>query len=161
MIRRISVLLALVGCLAAVVAVPAGAGRGGAIQVSGSYGVADFGATTCAPLGDTQLSCTTTGFASDYREGDLKGTSTSSFQQVIDCARGKTVGRGSETFTGSIGSASGTLTWELWFSSDFDCATFFPSNLRIVAVPTRGTGSLGGLHGVLFFDDTHYRGVLG
>ena len=161
MIRRISVLLALVGCLAAVAAVPAGAGRGGAIQVSGSYGVADFGTTTCAPLGDTQLSCTTTGFASDYPEGDLNGASMSSFRQVIDCARGKTVGRGSETFTGSIGSVSGTLTWELWFSSDFDCTTFFPSNLRIVAVPTGGTGGLAGLHGVLFFNDTHYRGVLG
>jgi hypothetical protein len=158
MIRRISVLLALVGCLAAVVASPAGAGR--ATQVSGTYTVVDFGTTVCEPLSPTRLNCTTTGFASDY-DGDLEGVSTASFQQVIDCVRGKTVGHGSETFTGSVGGAFGTLTWQLWLTSDFDCASFFPSSLRIVAAPIHGGGDLAGVHGVLFFGDVAYRGVLG
>jgi hypothetical protein len=159
MIRRITLLLAIGVAVGAVLAAPAAAGR--ATQVSGRYEVVDFGTTTCAPLSETRLDCTTTGLASGYAVGDLQGTSTSRFRQVIDCARGKTVGHGSETFTGSIGGSSGTLTWQLWFTSDFDCATFFPSNLRIVAVPTQGTGGLAGVRGVLVFDDVGYRGVLG
>ena len=158
MIRRISLLLVLAGALAALAASPAGAGQGAA-HVSGTYTAVDFGTTSCEPLDDGRLSCTTTGFGSDF-DGDLDGVSTSSFRQVIDCAQGRTVGHGSETFTGSIGNASGTLTWRLWFTSDFDCATFVPANLRIVAVPTQGGGGLAGLHGVLLFGDADYRGVL-
>jgi hypothetical protein len=159
MIRRLSVLLAVGGCLAALVASAADAGWGAA-HVSGTYTAVDFGTTACEPLDDARLGCTTTGFTSDY-DGDLDGLSTSSFRQVIDCVRGRTVGYGSETFTGAIGGEAGTLTWQLWFTSDFDCAGFFPSNLRIVAVPTNGGGALAGLHGVLLFGDTDYRGVLG
>ena len=159
MIRLLTPLLVLAGCTAALVAAPADAGRG-ALHVSGTYTAVDFGATECEPLDEARLSCTTTGFRSEF-EGDLDGLSTSSFRQVIDCARGRTVGHGSERFTGSIGNASGTLTWRLWFTSDFDCATFSPANLRIVAVPTEGAGDLAGLRGVLLFGDTDYQGVLG
>jgi hypothetical protein len=158
MIRRITPLLALLVAVGAVLAAPAGAVR--ATQVSGKYVVDDFGTTTCTPLSEARLDCTTTGLASGYTVGDLQGTSTSRFRQVIDCARGKTVGHGSETFTGSIGGSSGTLTWQLWFTSDFDCATFFPSSLRIVAVPTHGTGGLAGVRGVLLCGDRGYWGVL-
>jgi Protein of unknown function (DUF3224) len=159
MIRRLSMLLVLVGCLAALVASPAGAARGAA-HVSGTYTAVDFGTTACERLDDARVSCTTTGLTSDY-DGDLDGLSTASFRQVIDCARGRTVGEGSETFTGTIGGEAGTLTWQLWFTSDFDCSSFLPSNLRIVAVPTQGGGGLAGLRGVLLFGDTDYRGVLG
>jgi hypothetical protein len=157
MIRRLTPLLVLVGSIVALVASPAGAAA--ATSISGTYTATDFGATVCQPLSQTRLECTTTGFASSY-EGDLEGTSTSAFHQVIDCARGKTVGVGSETFTGSIDGAAGTLTWQLWFTSDFDCTTFIPSNLRIVAVPRDGEGGLAGIHGVLLFGDIAYHGVV-
>lgn len=158
MIRRITLLLALLVAVGAVVAAPAGAGQDA--QVSGTYTVVVFDEPVCEALSETRMACTTTGFVSEY-DGDLDGASTASFEQVIDCARGKTIGHGSETFTGSIGGASGTLTWQLGFTADFDCSSGFPSNLRIVAVPTRGTGGLAGLRGVLLFGDTTYRGVLG
>jgi hypothetical protein len=158
MIRRFTLLLALVASVGAVVSAPAGAGR--AMQVSGKYAVDVVPPPECAPLSETRLVCTVTGLAASYTDGDLQGTSTASFRQVIDCARGKTAGQGTETFTGSIGDASGTLTWQLWFTADFDCTTGFPVNLRILAVPTHGEGGLSGLRGELFFDDTTYRGVL-
>jgi hypothetical protein len=159
MIRRIALSSLLVFCLAGAVVAQATADRG-ASHVAGTYTVSDFGTTTCDPLGTTSLVCRTTGFRIDY-DGDLDGLSTSSFDQVIDCARGRTMGRGSETFTGSVNGVGGTLTWQLVFVSDFDCASFFPSNLRIVAVPTEGGGALAGTHGVLLFGDTDYTGVLG
>lgn len=128
-------------------------------SVSGGYGVTALGDTTCAPLPGDRLHCRTTGLEATY-EGDLVGTSTASFAQVIDCAAGRTVGHGTETFTGSLGTRTGTLTWSLAFTSDFDCTTFFPTNLRIVAVVTQGTGALLGSRGLLVFDDTTYRGLL-
>ena len=159
MIRRIALSSLLVCCVAAALVSQAAADRG-ASHVAGTYTVSDFGTTTCDPLGTTRLGCRTTGLRSDY-DGDLEGVSTSSFDQVIDCARGRTVGRGSETFTGSVNGVGGTLTWHLAFMSDFDCASFFPSNLRIVAVPTAGGGGLADTRGVLLFGDTDYTGVLG
>jgi Protein of unknown function (DUF3224) len=160
MARRISLLLAVVLAVGALGAAPAVAGSG-SVHVSGYYRVDGIGETACEPVGVTRLRCTTTGLASTYERGDLDGTSSSSFEQIIDCARGRTAGYGSETFTGSIHGVSGTLTWQLGFTSDFDCSTFFPSNLRIVAVPVWGSGDLAGLHGVLLFADDSYRGVLG
>jgi hypothetical protein len=159
MIRRIALSSLLVFCVAGASASQAVADRG-ASHVAGTYAVSDFGTTTCDPLGATRLVCRTAGLRIDY-DGDLAGVSTSGFEQVIDCARGRTVGRGSETFTGSVNGVGGTLTWQLVFVSDFDCASFFPSDLRIVAVPTEGGGGLAGTHGVLLFGDTDYTGVLG
>ena len=159
MIRRIALCSLLACCVAGAMASHAAADRG-ASRVAGTYTVFDFGTTTCDPLGPSRLVCRTTGLRSDY-DGGLDGLSTSSFDQVIDCARGRTIGRGSETFTGSVNGVGGTLTWGLAFVSDFDCASFFPSNLRIVAVPTTGGGGLAGTHGVLLFGDTDYTGVLG
>lgn len=127
--------------------------------VSGGYLVTAFGETTCAPLAGDRLDCRTTGLEATY-EGSLVGQSTARFAQLIDCAAGRTVGHGTETFTGALGTRTGTLTWSLAFTSDFDCATFIPSNLRIVAVVTQGTGALLGSRGVLVFDDTAYRGLL-
>ena len=55
-----------------------------------------------------------------------------------------------------------TLTWHLSFTSDFDCSSGFPSNLRAIAKlkKRQGTGELAGLGGRLRFDDTTYSGVL-
>ena len=157
MIRRSILLLALIAAVGVVVAAPAGAER--ATQVSGRYAVDVVPLPACDALSETRLVCTVEGLAASYT-GDLQGTSTASFRQVIDCASGKTVGQGTETFTGSIGGASGSLTWQLWFTADFDCTTGFPVNVRIVAVPTHGEGGLAGLRGLLLFDDTTYRGVV-
>lgn len=138
------------------------AGGVGDLRVSGDYGVQEggFGTTDCVPLDDVRLRCTTTGFTSDY-SGDLVGSSTASFEQVIDCAHGRTVGRGLETFEGSVrGGRPGTLTWTLVFTADFDCTQFFPSSLHIVGVVVKGTGGLAHTRGALLFDDSHYVGVL-
>ncbi len=161
MIRRIAPLLALLVCAAVSLGAGAADAKGRPTLVSGQYAVAELGATSCEPIDATRLRCRTSGLTSAY-EGDLEGTSTADFDQVIDCAAGRTTGHGAETFTGSLGGgASGTLTWRLWLTAAFDCTTFFPSNLRIVAVVTRSTGAFAGSHGVLVFDDTSYRGVLG
>ena len=129
--------------------------------VSGTYTAVDFGTTECAALDDVRLHCTTSGFKS-YYEGDLVGESVAGFEQVINCATGRTYGHGVETFSGSVrGGRPGTLTWRLGFTSDFDCETFFPSNLHILGVVTKSTGGLGSVRGALLFDDTSYRGFLG
>lgn len=129
--------------------------------VSGTYTAVDFGTTECAALDDVQLHCSTSGFRSRY-EGDLVGESIASFDQVINCATGRTYGHGVETFSGSVrGGRPGTLTWRLVLTAEFDCETFFPSNLRILGVVTKSTGGLASMRGGLHFDDTSYRGVLG
>jgi hypothetical protein len=156
---KLVLLIALVATALATLAAEAVAARAHVTPVSGGYGVTAFGDTTCAPLSGERLHCRTTGLEATY-EGTLVGASTATFTQVIDCAAGRTVGHGTETFTGSADGRTGRLTWSLAFTSDFDCASFFPSNLRIVAVVTHGTGALLGSHGVLVFDDTTYRGLL-
>ncbi len=160
---RLSRLLVLIPLALLVVAAGAeGAVAGGhhGARVAGIYTATDFGNTECEPLDEVRLRCTTSGFVSTY-EGDLVGTSTTNFEQVINCATGRTVGHGAETFTGTIrGKTTGTLSWRLVLSADFDCATFFPSNLHIVAVVTKGTAGLAGVRGVLLFDDTTYSGLL-
>jgi hypothetical protein len=158
--RRLRVLAAaatvgLGAALCATAIAPAAAGTQRDVIVAGTYTATDLGTTECVPLSDTRLHCTTSGFASAYR-GGLVGSSTASFEQVIDCATGRTNGTGVETFSGSVrGGPTTTLRWRLYFSADFDCGTFFPSRLRIIGIVTNGP-----LHGVLFFDDTTYRGVL-
>ena len=128
--------------------------------VSGTYTAVDFGTTECAALDDVQLHCSTSGFRSRY-EGDLVGESIASFDQVINCATGRTYGHGVETFSGSVrGGRPGTLTWRLVFTAEFDCETFFPSSLRILGVVTKSTGGLASMRGGLLFDDTSYRGIL-
>ena len=128
--------------------------------VSGTYTAVDFGTTECAALDDVQLHCSTSGFRFRY-EGDLVGESISSFDQVINCATGRTYGHGVETFSGSVrGGRPGTLTWRLVFTAEFDCETFFPSSLRVLGVVTKSTGGLASMRGGLHFDDTSYRGVL-
>ena len=136
------------------------AGVGQSPLVAGEYEVHGLGTTDCVALDAVRLQCSTSGLESRY-EGSLDGYSTASFEQVIDCATGKTHGHGTESFDGTVRGRPGSLTWRLVFTSDFDCATFFPSNLRIVAAITGSSGGLAPLHGVLLFDDDSYRGVLG
>lgn len=151
---------ALVAATCALLAPSAVAGGAHGVFVAGAYTVPDFGMTDCTPLDDTHLRCSTTALKSDYT-GDLTGTTRADFKQTIDCAAGRARGHGVETFTGSLdGGPAGTLTWRLYFTSDVDCATLAPTNLRIIAIVKRGTGRLAGLRGVLLFDDTTYRGVL-
>jgi len=142
----------------------AGNAFGGALgsgRVSGTYSPVDFGNTECVALDDVRLHCATSGFKSRY-EGDLVGESTATFEQVINCATGRTYGLGVETFGGSLrGGRSGVLTWRFVLEADFDCEAFFPSNLRILGVVTKGSGGLASVRGALLFDDTSYRGLLG
>ena len=160
MIRRTAQLLAFLASVAALVSAQALAGETRATHVSGEYALVDPGITTCEPLDEARLRCRTTGFRLAY-SGDLEGETTTEFDQVIDCVSGRTRGQGVETLTGSLdGGTPGTLTSRLWFTSDFDCTTFFPSGLRIVAIVTGGSGGFAGTHGVLHFDDSTYRGVL-
>jgi hypothetical protein len=159
--RRLRILavgatVGLGAALCAIAIAPAAVAAQRDVIVAGTYTATDLGTTDCVPLSDTRLHCTTSGFASAYL-GGLVGSSTANFEQVIDCATGRTNGVGVETFSGSVrGGPTTTLRWRLYFSADFDCGTFFPSGLRIVGIVTNGP-----VRGVLFFDDTTYRGVLG
>jgi hypothetical protein len=132
------------------------------VHVSGTYSVTDFGTTDCAPVGASPnlLRCSTTGLESVY-EGSLTGTSLADFTQIIDCARGSTVGSGRESFTGSVAHVgSGTLTWRIFFRSKFDCTTFSVSDFTGIGVDVRGGDGLAGLNGVLRFGDVTYEGFL-
>jgi hypothetical protein len=157
--RKLVLLIAVVTAALASLGPAAAAAPARVAALSGGYNVTAFGETTCAPVPGDRLECRTTGLEATY-DGSLVGRSTARFVQLIDCAAGRTVGHGTETFVGSVGGRTGTLTWSLVLTSDFDCTTFFPSNLRIVAVVTRGTGGLLGSRGLLLFDDTSYRGVV-
>jgi len=136
---------------------------GDGITVSGAYAPEPpFGNTTCRPVGASgfMLRCDVTGFVSDYT-GSLTGTAVADFTELINCKTGRSVGHGTETFTGSLaGVGSGTLTYTDQFSSDFDCVGGFPFNLDIDSVAVKGTGALAGLQGKLHFDDTSYSGTL-
>jgi hypothetical protein len=154
---RLFVLLAALGCAL----VAAGVG-GAATHVSGEWAVTDEGIPDCGPIGASQvlLRCETTGFLSEY-SGSLTGTSTVSFVTFIDCRGGRAMGYGTETFTGTVaGVGSGTLTWGIRFTSDFDCNTFGLSNFEARTAITSGTGDLASLRGTLVFGDTTYEGDL-
>jgi hypothetical protein len=132
------------------------------VHVSGTYGVTDFGVTTCAPAGASAsiVKCTTTGFVSQY-EGSLTGSSTASFVQDIDCKTGRTHGHGKETFTGTVASVgSGSLTWGIHFDAELDCSTGALTGFTGTGVVNSGTGALGRLNGQLWFTETTYGGNL-
>ena len=145
----------------AVLADASAAGSDGSRSVSGAYAVSDVGATTCAPVGAStfMFRCETTGLVSQYT-GDLVGTAVADFTSLINCATGRETGHGSETFTGSMGAVSGTLSWTDVFSADIDCTTFFPFNLDINSVAVKGSGGFAGTQGKLTFTDTTYNGTL-
>lgn len=145
----------------AVFACTAVAGGHHALRVSGGYSLSGLGTTDCIPIDDIRLRCTTTDMEFDYT-GDLTGSTTIRFEQIVNCETGVTGGQGIETFTGWIGGAFGTVTWHLSFTSDFDCQSGFPSSLRAIAKlrKRQGTGELAGFGGRLRFDDTAYSGVL-
>lgn len=160
--RRLTLLLASTAALVALVVTQAAVSAPVSIPVSGTYGVTDFGSLACATQGSPFiLRCRTTDFVSVY-SGSLTGSSTTDFEQIIDCKKGRTHGHGTETFTGSVGGAVGvgTLTWGIHFDSGFDCETFAVSNFSGTGVITSGTGDLAGLHGTIEFADTTYDGAL-
>jgi hypothetical protein len=138
------------------------AARVGLVKVSGTWTATDFGALNCAPIGSSTflIRCSTTNFKSAY-DGSLQGESTVDFTQTIDCLGGFTYGSGLERFSGSIaGVGTGTVTWQIFFYSAFDCTTFSLSGFKALAVIQSGTGDLAGVRGTLFFDDVSYWGVL-
>lgn len=133
-----------------------------AVHVSGTYAVSDLGTTTCGPVGESPnlLRCDTIGFVSEY-SGDMIGTATVDFTQVIDCKNGRARGEGVETFTGTInGVGAGTLTWHDHFRATTDCVTFELSDFVLRAVGFSGTEALAGLHGKIAFSLTDYDGTL-
>jgi hypothetical protein len=139
-------------------AVASGGAAAGGTQPTGSvsgeyaWNKEDPG-TTCIPVDELVLRCTTPNFVSDYT-GDLFGTARAEFVQTIDCAKGSTTGHGTETFAGSIkGGAAVKLRWRIFFVSDFDCEHFYPYNFR-------GLGVVSQWGGILKFDDTTYTGWL-
>ena len=132
------------------------------VHVSGTYTVTDLGTTTCGPVGESPnlLRCDTIGFVSEYA-GDMTGTATVDFTQVINCKTGRTRGKGVETFTGTInGIGAGTLTWHDHFHARTDCVTFGLSDFVLRAVGFSGTGALAGLHGEIGFTLSDYDGTL-
>ena len=164
MSRKRTTLWGLVALLAVGVclAIAPAAGAGSATQVTGTYSIADFGTTTCVPVGQNNFifNCTTTNFVSDY-SGSLVGRTITNFSQQINCKTGRTHGNGAETFSGSVtGLGSGTLTWRDVFDADFDCNTFTQTNLLILGASVTGGGGLAGVQGKLNFVDTNYTGVL-
>ena len=159
--RRLALLIAGAATLMALAMAQSAASAPESISVSGTYGVTSFGSFSCAENGSPFiLRCTTTGFIADY-SGSLTGSTTSDFEQIIDCKTGRTHGHGTETFSGSIGGVgSGTLTWGIHFDSGFDCETFTVSNFSGRGVVTSGTADLAGLNGNIQFGDTTYDGTL-
>jgi hypothetical protein len=159
MVRRLALAVALTSF--ALVAAQAAGGAPNGVHVSGTYTVTDLGALDCATNGSPfVLRCTTTGFVSQYA-GTLTGTSVVDFKEIIDCKTSRTVGHGTETFTGSVaGVGSGTLTWRIQFESAFDCATFAVSEFSARGDVIAGTGDLAGLHGSIQFGDVTYEGDL-
>lgn len=112
------------------------------------------------PVNTAVLRCAATGLKSVY-SGDLEGEAISDFEQVINCATGRTVGQGVERFSGTVrGGQPGTLKWRIIFAADFDCATFYPSNFRAFSLIAQATGGLSELSGVLRFGDVTYDGLL-
>ena len=100
---------ALVLALAGVGQAVAGTGT----AVSGAYSPEPpFGTTTCVQVGASGfvLRCDTTDFVSDY-SGSLQGTAVADFTELINCQTGRSVGHGTETFTGSLDGVAGTLTY--------------------------------------------------
>jgi hypothetical protein len=155
--------LAAACIIGALVLVISGTASGSPVfSVSGTYSPSNFGSTTCASVGTSgfMFRCTTTGFTSQY-SGDLVGTATADFTQLIDCKTSHATGTGVETFTGSVaGVGSGMLSWIDEFSWDIDCRTFIPFNLDINSVAVKGSAGLAGLQGRLAFTDTTYSGTL-
>jgi hypothetical protein len=151
-------LAAIAGALQAASGSAAGAAT---VQVSGGWTVTSLGDYSCDPDGPPfVLRCSTTGFTTQY-SGSLVGTTTVDFVQIIDCATGRTLGHGLETFTGSIvGVGSGTLTWRIHFSSEIDCATFELSNFSGRGVVVSGSGSFADLNGSIEFGIDSYEGEL-
>jgi uncharacterized protein DUF3224 len=153
---------ALLFALLAGLVLASGATATQGVHVRGTYAVTDLGTTTCGPVGKSPnlLRCDTIGFVSEY-SGDMIGTATVDFTQVIDCKNGRTRGKGVETFTGTIdGTGAGTLTWHDHFHATTDCVTFGLSNFVLKAVGFSGTGALAGLHGKIDFTLTDYDGTL-
>jgi hypothetical protein len=160
MVKRLALMLALVGCTLA--AAPAAAtALPGSIAVSGVWIPFDFGTETCTPHGPHVFGCTVTGFSTAYT-GDLIGSSSAEFVEIVNCKTGKVQGHGTDTFTGSVtGVGSGTLTWRIHFSATVgsDCETLTSFEGRGVIVG--GTGDLAGLRGTLEFAfDLTYTGRL-
>ena len=158
-VRRILALtLAILSC--GVIAGTAAAGTHHETRVAGTYAVTEFGDTSCVSVSAVVLRCTTKGLKSVY-EGDLTGDTTSDFDQVINCATGRTIGQGIETFSGTVrGGQAGTLKWRILFAADFDCTTFYPTNFHALSLITQATGGLSGMGGVLRFGDVAYDGLL-
>jgi hypothetical protein len=132
-----------------------------ATHVAGTFGVADYGNTECAPgSAPGTLRCVTTGFVSSY-DGSLVGQSSADFVQLINCVSGQVQGHGVESFSGSVnGSAPGTATWPIVFSASFDCETFAVWGFIGLGVITDSSGGLGGARGTLHFGDGTYTGIL-
>lgn len=64
-------------------------------------------------------------------------------------------------FTGTTaGVGSGTLTWNIRFTSSFDCATFAVADFSGSGAIVSGTGALAGLQGTLQFGESDYQGDL-
>jgi hypothetical protein len=150
MVRRLVLALSVVACT--LVAAPAAASAPpGSTAVSGIWVPVDFGTELCTPHGPHIFRCTVTGFSTAYT-GDLTGTSSAEFVELVNCKTGKVHGHGTETFTGSVaGVGAGTLTWRIHFSATVasDCETLTSFDGRGVVVG--GTGDLAGLHGTLEF----------
>ena len=128
------------------------------IEVSGTTSTLDLGTSTCRLQGPYLVSCETTGFVTGF-SGTLVGSSSTDNAVLINCKKGRYLGEGTETFTGSVfGVGSGTSTWRLHFSGGVtpDCSTL--TSFEGTAVLIHGTGDLAGLHGTLSFEDSTYSG---
>jgi len=153
---------ALVLALLVVLALASDATAKNGVHVSGTYAVTDEGSTTCAPVGTSPnlLLCHVTGFVAQYA-GDMTGTSTVDFTDLIDCKTGHYRGQGIETFTGTIeGVGAGTLTWHEHFHGTTNCETFELSEFFLKALGFSGTGDLAALDGKIGFTLDTYDGVL-
>src|SRR4051794_40083268 len=157
MLRRTLMLAALAAALAA----PAGAVGTGTIHVTGQFKLVQTPAPACrkTPGQPWLLHCKARGVTLDY-SGSLQGSSTSTFNQTLDCKKGLSFGGGTETFTGSVGGAkSGTLTWEVHFATAIDCAKDTLQSFSATDVIVGGAGALVGLQGSLYrIGDNTYSG---
>jgi hypothetical protein len=133
----------------------------GSIELSGTTSTLDPGTgPPCRLLGQSLLSCESTGFITGF-SGTLVGSSSTASSVLINCNTGLYQGAGTEIFTGSVaGVGSGTLTMRLHVSGSVtaDCSELTSFEGRAVVVDA--TGDLAGLNGTLNFEGSTYTGSL-
>jgi hypothetical protein len=128
--------------------VPAAAGATAAVPIAGAITPVSDGACTAPTVEGPLVRWSCTGATESYA-GDLSSTADAEFSVsgTFNTRSGSTVTRGTETFTGCVRSACGTLEWNWHVTFSTDPVTLAVLHGRGQARITAGTGALSGAKG--------------